>query len=197
MSARIKLSKEKFKDKKSADKIYQQLLRYTIYGSMVIVLAITVFLATQSRTHDTRSRASNTNVSAFSLKAEEKNTTSDCYTHGDYHSRIWSGNLVPLGTFTVELPFCDQTSVSNIGFAVSMPDKPDVSYSVVSPNGKVFYPGGNQMKQSVCLPSSSQSPIESGTWKVILTNWSKKNVISEFSVIVAPQNSKWLQSICE
>ncbi len=195
MSKIEKASKEKAKDKRRADKIYKQLLHYAVYGTMALVLVVTVIMTIQSRPHDSRSRADNPTKTNFQLTAEENNTASDCYTQGDFHSRKWMGNLAPLDTFTIYMPFCEGKPLSNVGLAISIPENPNVSYSVVSPDGSVYYPGNDQLNQTLCLPTSSKT-LTSGVWKIVFANWAETEVSTELSVIVAPQNSDWLQSIC-
>lgn len=197
MSSKSKKSKEKNSDKKAAAKIYKKLLHYTIYGTMALILVITVIMTTQQRSHDTRSRADDTSKTNFQLTAEENNSASDCYTQGDYHSRKWVGELAPLDTFTIYMPFCEGADLKNVGVSVSIPENPNVSFTMVSPQGQVFYPGVSQSNLTLCLPDMSEKILTNGVWKINLANWKDVKVSTELAVIVAPQNSDWLQSTCQ
>lgn len=197
MSGRSKKSKEKIADKKSAEKIYKKLLNYAIYGTMALILVITIVITTQQQPHDSRSRASDISKTNFQLTAEENNTATDCYTQGDYHSRKWIGELAPLDTFTLYLPFCEGTDLQNVGVSVSIPENPNVSFTVVSPKGKVNYPGLTQNNLKLCLPNIPNEKLTGGVWKIIVANWKDIKVSTELAVIIAPENSDWFQSTCQ
>lgn len=189
--------KAKISDKKKADKIYAQLLRYAIYGTMVLGLTVVVVIATQQKPHDTRSRASSEPYeSPMELTQENQEFGTHCYTSQDLHTRTWTGKLESDNSFTIDLPFCQNESIENLAIAATTTRNTSFSLSAISPSGKIIYPQTvNEFTKTVCV-IPTQSEIEKGNWQVVLTTWENEYDNSEISVIVGPQTFPAIQEIC-
>ncbi|HRN96290.1 MAG TPA: hypothetical protein PLD54_02495 [Candidatus Levybacteria bacterium] len=192
-----KSSKVKNSDKKKADKIYTRLLHYAIYGTMVLGLAIVVVIATQQDSHDTRSQAtSDPYVSPMQLTLENQSFENHCYTVNDTHLRTWNGRLEANNSFTIDLPFCTNTSIEDLAFVASTQRPTSFSLSAVSPSGNIIYPSTNQESEKTLCVLPTQRELEKGTWKIVLTAWEDEIDVSDISVVVAPKTSQEITSLC-
>jgi hypothetical protein len=190
--------------KKEFNKIYKQLLRYAIYGSLAMTIVVTIVLV-RDQTHDTRSRASDPKSTQLTLVNEEKNppVIPDCYDATVSHKQTLNGTIVRNTPYVHSIPFCE--TALNTGFIVSLDSTTLPEVTIVSPlgtehtasrvssdiiNGKTYY------SVKGCIITPSDVAIEPGVWVIQIENTETQFADVTLEVLTGGSATQWQSAYC-